>query len=666
MSVVSRVEAPSGEVTLMFTHVEGAAALWEKFGEGFQVALEAHNELMRRAISANSGYEVKTISDSFMAAFPEAILAANCAIEMQRLIETESFSGIGGMRVRIGLHTGRLTPQNGDYFGPAVNHAARIESSAHGGQIVLSEQTCNLIATRLSIDLKLQDTGLHRLKDLASPIRLFTLTRSDLPERGYPPLRTLDAFPHNFPGQATSFVGRESEIVELSDLLVKRKTRLVTIIGPGGTGKTRLAMQVGADCIDFFPDGVWMIDLVNTSNARDVPSAVAIALKIELSSADPRGQIVAHLREKRALLIFDNFEHVIEASRFLGGLIKECRNLVCLVTSQHLLQISGEHEYPLSPLELPPDDVTLVAGMRYAGLRLFVERAMTASPHFSLDESSLPAVTAICKRLEGLPLAIELTASLCRAMTPQQILPKLQDRFKLLASARRDLDPRQRSLRGALDWSYDLLNEDERKLFSELSVFAGGFSLEALEEVCPIPEALDYVFALRDKSLVRTLEQGNEIRYSMLESIREYARERQREFEEDVSADNEGEPREAIRSRHASYFLRLAQEHSPKLLNAGLELEAARKVIEIDLANMRVGMQFNIEQRNGAEIVNYGIELSRFLQIRSLYSECEEVLNVSEAAARDNGNKSSLALLLNRQIAQTMNRLFDSFKRVMI
>ena len=321
-----------------------------------------------------------------------------------------------------------------------------------------------------------------------------------------------------------------------------------------------------------------------------------------------------------------------------------------------MLQISGEHEFPLSPLELPPEDVTLVASMQYAGLRLFVERAMMASPNFSLDESSLPAVTAICKRLEGLPLAIELTASLCRAMTPQQILPKLQDRFKLLASARRDLDPRQRSLKGALDWSYDLLNEDERKLFSELSVFAGGFSLEALEEVCPISEALEYVFALRDKSLVRTLELGNEIRYSMLESIREYARERQREFEEDEPVRNESAPIAAIRSRHASYFLRLAQKHSPKLLSAGLELEEARKALELELANMRSGMQFNVEQRYEEEIVKYGIELSRFLQIRSLYAECEEVLNVAEAAARKIGNKSSLALLLNRHGLMASNR----------
>ena len=647
---------PTGSVTLMITDIEGSTQKWDRFQEKFREALETHNRLIRQAIETFEGCEVKTIGDSFMVAFSDPVSATHCALKIQRLIEAQSLEEVEGLRVRIGIHTAELTPSGDDYFGAPVNTAFSLEAAAHGGQIVLSEETRNEVQNDLPDRASLLDTGLHRLNDLGAPVRLFLLTHPDLPQRNYPALRTLDAFPHNFPSQVTSFIGREREIEELTTLLTNDKTRLVTLIGPGGTGKTRLAMQVGAECIHFFRDGVWMIDLASLESARDVPSAVALALSIKLTNdADPRGQIVAHLREKRALLLFDNFEHVIDAARFLSGLLKDCRSISCFVTSQHLLQISGEHEFPLSPLELPPDDVSLVMSMRYAAIRLFVERAGAANPRFSLDEESLPAVIQICRRLEGLPLAVELTAALCRGLTPQQLSPRLKDRFKLLASSRRDLDDRQRSLRGALDWSYDLLTEEEKNLFAELSVFVGGFTLEALETVCFSKHALDAIFALRDKSLVRATEMESELRYSMLESIREYARERYSEAEE---KEMEGESEEgcdasirsirSLRHRHAAYFLSLAQQNSPKLLNSGSEVEEARKVLESELANMRSGMQRYIEEAESEMIVGYGKELSRFLQIRGLYSECEEVLNVSEKNARAIGDKSSLALLLNR------------------
>ena len=644
---MSNLKMPSGDVTLMFTDIEGSTKKWDQYQESFRSALGIHNRLVRQAIALHEGYEVKTIGDSFMVAFATPISAALCALEIQRLLEGTEFEEVEGLRVRIGLHTSDLTPTANDYFGPPVNHAARIEAAGHGGQIVLSEQTYERIYEDLPEGASLVDRGLHGLKDLSEPIRLFTLYHLDLPERKYPALRTMETLPHNFPNQVTSFVGREREIAELHRLITLKKTRLVTLTGPGGTGKTRLATRVGAECIDAFPDGVWMIDLVNVASAREVPTAVSLALDMKLTNdADVRGQIVAHLREKKALLLFDNFEHVIEASRFLTGLIKDCRDICCLVTSQHLLSISGEHEFPLSPLELPPDDVSLEDCMKYAGVRLFVERATAARPNFNLDENSLPAIVEICKRLEGLPLSVELTAALCRGLTPQQILPRLKDRFKLLASSRRDLDDRQRSLRGALDWSYDLLSDSEKSLYSDLSVFVGGFSVEAVEAVCPAPDTLDSVFSLRDKSLVRATELDDEIRYSMLESIREYAREKRTEFAEDET--HSGDFSEEIENRHAAFYLHLAQLHSPKLLNAGPEVEQARKILELELANMRAGMHQYVEQNQKESIIGYGKELSRFLQIRGLYSECEEILNLAENIAREVGDKKSLAMLLNR------------------
>jgi predicted ATPase/class 3 adenylate cyclase len=646
------VVAPSGDVTLMFTDIEGSTKGWDTYQEDFRAALGVHNSLIRRAIADHGGYEVKTIGDSFMVAFGDPLSAALCALDIQRLLGNTSFETVGELRVRIGLHSGAIEPREGDYFGPTVNHAARIEGAGHGGQVVLSDETAERIRGKLRPGLSLADEGLHRLRDLGSPIRLFLLTDDELPQRQYPPLRTLNMLPHNFPAQVTSFVGREREKEELQALLVERKTRLVTLTGPGGTGKTRLSMQVAAEAVQEYRDGIWLIELASLTDAREVPAALALALKIPIvGDTGIPAQVFAYLQDKTALLVIDNFEQVVDAARFVGDLLKQCRGIACLVTSQHLLQIAGEVEYPLSPLSVPSPGATLAECFGNPTVQLFAERAQAAKPAFELNEENVGDVVEICRRLEGLPLAIELTAALVRAMSPQQILPRLQDRYKLLASTRRDLDPRQRSLRGALDWSYELLTEEERALFGELSVFSGGFFVEDVEAVCTSPDSFLFVVVLRDKSLLRMEEVNGEARFLMLETLRGYAAEK---LEQSGAAAE-------LRERHAKRFLEQARVWNAALNSSGEAMQ--RMIREID--NLRAGMDWACDEQRDDLVVGYGESLGRFYTARGLYEEGDRRLVASEDAARQTDKPSSLAqiLLLRGRIATQSGRNTDAKNR---
>ena len=637
--------APAGDVTLMFTDIEGSTRGWATYEGRFHAALLRHNELLRQAIAAHNGYEVKTIGDAFMVAFDTPLDAALCALEMERLIEAEPFEEVNGLRVRIGLHTGDIEPSEGDYFGNPVNRTARIEAAAHGGMILMSEDTAQRLTEDLPDGASLIDFGFHTLKDLGAPLKLFGLTHVDLPVRDYPRLNTLPPELHNFPAELTSFVGRDREIRELTDMLVEGKKRLITLTGPGGTGKTRLSLQVAAECVQHFKHGMWLVELAGVSRAQDVPGAVAIALGIPLSTdGDVKTQVLAHLKTRTCLLVLDNFEQVVEAARFVNDLMKQCANVSILVSSRELLQIAGEQEYPLEPLGLPPDSVTVKTWQQYASLRLFVERCMAARPAFSVTEDNLGDVVTICRRVEGLPLAMELTASLSRGMTPQQIVPRLQDRLRLLASSRRDLEPRQRSMRGAIDWSYDLLTEDERALFAELSVFVGGFSAEAVDAVCETPLAFDLIFTLRDKSLVRGVEVDGEMRYSMLETLREYAKEKREA--ENISPD--------LCARHAAYYLEQAQNWSAQL--DGPDAADAQRNLQREIDNMRTGMDWAVGQDNCDMVSGYGRSLARFFITRGLYEEGDQRLATAEGACRRGSDQTSLALLLLQRGRIAMQR----------
>lgn len=613
--------APAGEVTLMFTDIEGSTRGWDTYRERFHEALQRHNALIREALAAWKGYEVKTIGDSFMVAFSDPCDAALCALEVQRRIEDGPFAAVGGMRVRVGLHTGFLEPVGGDYFGPPVNRAARIERAAHGGMILLSADTAQRIEKRLAPEARLLDLGLHRLRDLGAAQRLYQLTHSDLPARDYPPLRTLEALPHNFPAQVTSFIGRDREIAELTELIAGSRARLVTLTGPGGSGKTRLSMQFAAERLQDFPDGVWIVELGQVMDANEVPTALALALSDSLSTegdADARAQVFDFLAPRKSLLVLDNFEQVIDAARFVSDLLRACPHLACLVTSRQLLRISGEHEFPVAPLALPPPDVTVETCLNFESVRLFVERCQAARPDFALTPETTPVVADICHRLEGLPLAVELTATLVRGMTPPQILTRLNDRFRLLATARRDLEPRQRSLRGAIDWSYELLTEEERALFAELSVFAGGFFLEDVEAVCSAPDALMLVFDLRDKSLLRVGEQLEQTRYSLLDTLREYALEK---------LESRGEL-DALRNKHALYFLEQAEQWADQLTE-GDAIDAMRRMT-VDIDNMRAGMAWAEARQEQSVIAGYSAALACYFLRRGPYVEAERWLQTAE------------------------------------
>ncbi len=415
---------PSGSVTIVFTDIEGSTKLWDQHQELFRVALETHNRLMRKAIKLHCGYEVKTIGDSFMVAFSDPLHAANCALEMQRLIEGQSFPGIGKIRVRIGMHSGELIPQNGDYFGPPVNHAARIEASAHGGQTILSQETAEAVARRLPTLVFLKSAGLHRLKDLGSPIQLFRLSASDLPDRDYLPLRTLNLYPNNLPSELTAFVGREKEAGEVVKLL--KGNFLVNITGQPGMGKSRLALQAAAECAHRHPDGACLIDMNENAGANEVLETVASALKIPPTFDDFGARTLSFLSDKKVLLILIHCIPSQEIEMLIKEATNSCPGAVFLIASQSRIDSSSAVEYKLDPFEIPAMSLAVSEAMNSASVRLFVETAQSLRPSFDLSEENLASIIEICSFLSGVPGKIEESARRVRGMTPQQILPRLK------------------------------------------------------------------------------------------------------------------------------------------------------------------------------------------------------------------------------------------------
>ncbi len=415
---------PSGFVTILFTDIEGSTKLWDRHQELFRGALETHNRLMRKAIKLHCGNEVKTIGDSFMVAFSEPLHAANCALEMQRLIEEELFPDVGKMRVRIGIHSGELIPQNGDYFGPPVNHAARIEATAHGGQIILSQETAEAVAERLPSNAYMKSVGLHRLKDLGSPIQLFRLSASDLPDRDYLPLRTLNLYPNNLPSELTSFVGREKEVEEVVKLL--KGNFLVNINGKSGMGKSRLALQVAAECAHRHPDGTCLIDMNEIAEASDVLETIASALKIPPSFNEFGIRTLSLLKDKKALLILIHCNPNQEIETLINEVLNSFSGVFLLVASQSRIASSFAVEYKLNSFEIPSTNLAVSEAMNSASVRLFVETAQSLRPSFELTSENLPSIIEICSFLAGIPGKIEETARRVRGMTPQQILPRLK------------------------------------------------------------------------------------------------------------------------------------------------------------------------------------------------------------------------------------------------
>jgi predicted ATPase/class 3 adenylate cyclase len=557
-------EFPTGTVTFLFTDIEGSTKLLGRLGDRYPEVLERHQRLLRDAFSSRGAVEVSTEGDSFFVVFPAAPAALDAAVAAQRAMEAQSWPDGESVRVRMGLHTGEGTLGGDNYVGVDLHRAARIAATGHGGQIVVSATTGSLVEHATPEGVTLRDLGEHRLRDLPHSERLFQVVVDGLPSE-FPPLRSMDARPNNLPVQLTSFVGRRGQVDEIKERL--GRSRLLTLTGPGGTGKTRLAIQAATELLPRFRDGAYFVALAPITDPDLVMPTIGQALGLpEATRLTPAESVIEHLREKDVLLILDNVEQVLDGAPDVGQLLTMTRAVHILATSREPLGVSGEQEYPVPPLDLPdPDDVPAPEDLsRYESLALFVERARAVAPEFEPTPDDVAAIAEICARLDGLPLAIELAAARVKVLPPQAMLSRLERTLPFLASGSRDLPQRQRTLRDAIAWSYDLLDGAEQHLFARLSVFVGGFTLEAAETIAnPDGElgldTLEGIASLTNKSLLRQMVTSpGEPRFFMLDTIREFAEER-------LSQRVEADPTAA---RHATFFLDLAERAAPQLLGA--------------------------------------------------------------------------------------------------
>jgi predicted ATPase/class 3 adenylate cyclase/DNA-binding XRE family transcriptional regulator len=703
---------PSGTVTFLFTDIAGSTQLWEQHPQAMPAALARHDAILRDAITARGGLVFKTVGDAICAAFGAAPNALAAALGAQRALAAEPWEPTGPIQVRMALHTGVAEERAGDYFGPVLNRVARLRDVGHGGQVLLSSATWELLRDHLPPDVVLRDLGAQRLKDLSRSEQIFQLVTPDLPST-FPPLITRDRPATNLPAQATTFIGREQQVKALHTLVRRPDVRLITLTGPGGTGKTRLAIEAAAQLLalspssspapsidgqsdatatqergaeappllsqrerglggeSLLPDGVWFVDLAPISDPSLVASTIAHAFGLrELGGQPIQEMLKQYLRAKGMLLLLDNFEQLIAAAPLIAELLAAAPRLKILATSRAALRLSGEHEFTVPPLEAPlrmptaeraeitDKNTPMVSTARsaveltqYEAVRLFVERVQAVRADFVLTLENAPVIAEICRRLDGLPLAIELAAARVKLFPPHVLLARLDDRFALLSGGARDLPARQQTLRTTIDWSYNLLSRAEQRLFWRLAVFVGGWTLEVAEAVCDIGgdlglSMLDGMQALIDNSLVRQ-EEGLDgaPRFRRLETIREYAVERLEASGEAV----------ALRRRHAEHFLRLAQTADTQLQRAGQGAWLDRLEAEHD--NLRAALAWALGGRDIelgcrlvvalAGIVQYA---PGFWMARGYWSEGYQWLDL--AVSKSSGVAPTLrAMLLTRFVS---------------
>jgi predicted ATPase/class 3 adenylate cyclase len=631
---------PVGTVTFLFSDIEGSTRLEEAVGTAAYAAIrERHRELLRAAFGAHDGQEQGTEGDSFFVVFGSAREAVAAAVEGTRALEAEPWPGEVMVRARIGLHTGEASMAGGSLIGLDVNRAARIAAAAHGGQILASETTRSLAEGSLPAGVSLRDLGEHRLKDLRAATRLYQVIADGLPA-DFPAPRTLDARPNNLPVQLTSFVGREAELAEARRLIAG--TRLLTLTGPGGTGKTRLSLELAASMADQCPDGVFFVPL---ETIRE-PSLVAPAILSAIGAAEVPGRpardvLVEALAGRRVLLVLDNFEQVLDAASIVADLLRSVPDLRIVATSRAALRVSGEQEYPIPGLPVPPipEDLPTISRTQlpgggeltaetvsgYESVKLFLARAMAVRPDFKLTDENARAIASICSRLQGMPLAIELAAARVRLLRPDAILARLSDQLALLSAGSRDLPARQQTLRGAIAWSYDILDPPSRQLLDRLSVFVAGSDLEGAESVCgPSGEigldVLDGLTALVDQSLVRLDELDDELRFRMLETIREFAAEM---LEMRAEA-------EAILDRREAWFVSLAERAAPLLM--GSEQRTWLERLELEHDNIRAVLNRAVALGRAEPAIRLAFAMWRFWQKRGHLSEARRRLETMAAA----------------------------------
>ena len=613
---------PSGTVTFLFTDIEGSTKLAQQYPDAMPGMIARHNEILNQSIQAHDGYVFLTVGDSFCAAFHSASDALSAALDAQRCLFGEPWVQ-AAVKVRMGLHTGTAQiSEDGQYSGyTTLALTQRIMAAGHGGQVLLSGAARELVRDSLPEGTELIDLGEKRLKDLLRPEHLYQLNIFGLPVV-FSPLKTLDALPNNLPIQLTTFIGREKEIVDVKrDLELHR---LVTLTGSGGTGKTRLSLQVAAELLEEFDHGVWFVELAPLSDPDLIPRTILSTIGI----IEQRGKtslevLQEYLQDKRILILLDNCEHLIEASASLvNTLLSAAPGLKILASSRESLGVRGEASYPVPSLALPDiKHLPIVEQISaYEAVRLFIDRASLVAPHFMVDKDNAPFIAQICYRLDGIPLAIELAAARVKVLSVEQISMRLDDRFRLLTGGSRTALPRQQTLRALIDWSYDILTPNEKTLLRRLSVFASGWTLEAAEDVCSgdglgTYDVLDLLTQLVNKSLVVLIEhtQSGETRYRMLETIRQYAREKLL-----ASGDSE-----RIHDRHLAYFVKLSERAEDELYRTNQTFWFNKLDDEFDNLRMALEWALSTSARSGLQII---YRLRHFLEAHGDLREVADLL----------------------------------------
>jgi predicted ATPase/class 3 adenylate cyclase len=669
----------SAVTTFLFTDIEDSTRLWEREPERMRPALACHDAIARAAVEGHRGVVVKMTGDGVHAAFEDPLDAIGATVQLQLAVaDPETTSGIA-LQVRCGLHAGVVERRDDDFFGSAVNRAARIMGAAHGGQVLLSQAVAVLVGERLPAGVTLRALGSVRLRDLASPEHVYQVVHPQLREN-FPALRSLEATPNNLPQQVTSFVGRAAELADVAGLV--RRTRLVTLCGTGGIGKTRLSLHAAAEVLSDFADGAWLVELAPIADATLVPFTVASVLGVKEQAGRPIVEALAkHLADRQLLLILDNCEHVVSAcAELVSQLLQAGPNLRILASSREPIRVAGETTYPVPALGVPPAPRTLDPDTlnNYESIGLFVDRAVAVAPDFQLTRDNAAAIVDICRRLDGIPLAIELAAARVRVLSVDNIAARLGDRFRLLTRGDRTALPRQQTLRALIDWSYDLLTEGERALLRRLGVFAGSWTLNAAETVgCDQGTdrvgMLEILTALVEKSLVSLEAHG--ARYRLLESVREYALEQLRQAGEE----------QVVRSRHLAFYLALAERTEAGLVGpaqgewlqrldlerenillahawcdraeagaeAGLRLLHAIKLYWINRGLVNLGHRLTVEALGRAGVGEGGLvrcrglfDAGQFCALMGRYGDAQNYLRESLAIARELGDMKRIAAVL--------------------
>jgi predicted ATPase/class 3 adenylate cyclase/DNA-binding CsgD family transcriptional regulator len=610
-------DLPTGTVTFLFTDLERSTELWEEQPQAMQAALARHDELLAQAAAAHGGHVVKGTGDGFLAAFSTASGAVAAAVAAQRALGADSWEPIGALRARMGLHSGVAEQRGDDYFGPVLARAARLMSAGHGGQILISRATEELVRDALPEGCALVDLGEHRLRDVSQPMGVAQVVHRDLP-RVFPPLRVPDVPPHNLPVLLSTFVGREAELRALAKVLAE--ARLVTLIGSGGSGKTRLALRVAAEMVGRFPGGVWWVELAPLGDEELVGAAIAGALGVRpLPGMTPLQAAGAYLGSRRSLVVLDNCEHLVGAcAEAAEALVRAGPDVVVVATSRAPLGVAGETDWRVPPLSLPTrgaQESDGGLGGAFDAVRLFVERAERVRPGFVLTDQNAASVAEICIELDGLPLAIELAAARVRLLSPAQIATGLSERFRLLTAGPRTAAARLQTLRASVDWSHDLLSAEEQALFRRVAVFVGGFTLAAGEQVCAgdgieREGVLDLLGSLVDQSLVIAEERDVGMRYRVLETVRQYGLERLADAGED----------DAVRVRHRDVFLSLAEQAGPHL-ETGRQREWL-EVLDPEAANLAAAIDYALSSEPRLAM-RFCVALHRWWSVRGRLAEAE-------------------------------------------